>query len=66
MDCPYIDSNDPRCSAILNIQHIEQAFKLCTNRYTLCPVYMQISGLLAEPIGGDETINKPELIGAEA
>ena len=62
MNCPFIDSDNPRCSEILNIQHLEQAFELCTNRYTLCSVFIQLSETLAGP--KSPARDKLELVGA--
>lgn len=43
MDCPYINDNHPLCSACLNINNLCEAFDLCANHYTLCPLYIQLS-----------------------
>jgi len=51
MDCPFMNTNNPHCSYILNMQHLDEAFELCTGRYTLCPVYLQLSPGELEPVG---------------
>ena len=51
MNCPFIDSDNPHCSENLNIKHLDEAFELCTNHYTLCPIYLQLSQKQLETIG---------------
>jgi len=53
MNCPFLNLDCPQCSEILNLQHLDEAFDLCTNHYTMCPVYVQLQL--------DESI--PELVG---
>ena len=60
MNCPFINSNDPRCSENMNIQHLEEAFEFCTNHYTLCPVYIKLSNSQLEPVGAG-TPSNPEI-----
>jgi len=43
--CPFVNANDPRCSAHLTLTNIRSALAHCANRYSECPVYHQ---LLAE------------------
>ena len=43
MNCPFMDSNNPHCSYNLNMQHLEEAFELCTGQYRQCAVYLQLS-----------------------
>ncbi len=42
MECPYIERNDPHCSDVLNMQHIETAFERCIENYHQCPVYKHL------------------------
>jgi len=49
MDCPYLNSQNPKCSAHLNMHALGDAFELCTDRYKLCPLYLQLSGELKQP-----------------
>ena len=60
MDCPFIDTNKPRCSENLNMGHLNDAFALCTGKYFLCPLYLEFSRSPAQAAGsiaaGDTTI----------
>jgi len=40
--CPFIDMNDPRCSAHLTLDNLAQAMAHCANRYCDCRVYQQL------------------------
>jgi hypothetical protein len=51
MNCPFIDSNNPHCSESLNINRLDEAFDLCTNHYTMCPLYLQLSRDQLETVG---------------
>jgi hypothetical protein len=51
MDCPFIESDNPRCSQHLNLGHLEDAFALCTDQYDHCPVYLQTRGLDVKSAG---------------
>ena len=42
MECPIINANNPRCSEHMNMQKLNDAFKLCTDHYKLCPLYQQL------------------------
>ncbi len=50
MYCPYIESEYPRCSDHLNMQNLEEAFEHCSDRYMLCPVYLQLSRTALQPV----------------
>ena len=52
MDCPYIETHESCCSEYLNMGHLEAAFAFCTDRYTRCPVYIELSGRSMSPLGG--------------
>ena len=53
MNCPFIDSNNPHCSENLNINRLDEAFDLCTNHYTMCPLYLQLNRGQLETVGAD-------------
>jgi hypothetical protein len=53
MNCPFIDSNNPHCSESLNVNRLDEAFDLCTNHYTMCPLYLQLSRGQLETVGAD-------------
>jgi len=43
--CPFLNRADRRCSEHFSLDHLQHAFKYCFDRYTTCPMYME---LLAE------------------
>ena len=50
MTCPFIDTANPHCSASLNMRNLDDAFELCNDQYKLCPLYVQLAQLQAEPV----------------
>lgn len=48
MDCPFIDTNDTRCSLHLNMQHLADAFEHCTGDYMLCPIYHELQNVVRQ------------------
>ena len=53
MNCPFINSDHSHCSEVLNMQHLDEAFDLCTNNFTMCPVFvqLQLDKTMPEPVG---------------
>ncbi|MCK4276775.1 MAG: hypothetical protein KAX78_09695 [Phycisphaerae bacterium] len=43
--CPFVNSDDRRCSTHLTLENIAIALAHCANRYTDCPIFHE---LLAE------------------
>ena len=60
MNCPFIDSANPHCSVSLNMQHLEDAFEICTGHYELCPVFIQMSRSELEPVGSGAKASQGE------
>jgi hypothetical protein len=57
--CPYLDRRDARCSGLLTLMNLNEAFRLCAGNHELCTVYHQIraadvlrerGALVAEPV----------------
>jgi hypothetical protein len=40
--CPYLDRRDTRCSAMLTMKKLHEAFRLCAGDHECCSVYHQI------------------------
>jgi len=40
--CPFIELPDPRCARRLSLGRLCEAFKLCVNCPTACPVYHEL------------------------
>ena len=44
MTCPFLESDNPNCSAVLSLAHIPEAMEFCTDDYEHCPIYLQLTG----------------------
>ena len=51
MSCPLIDSDNPNCSASLNMQRLNEAYELCADHYEMCPLYIQWSNRKLVAVG---------------
>ena len=40
--CPFLNRADRRCSEHFSLDHLQHAFKYCFDRYTTCPMYMEL------------------------
>ena len=60
MDCPLIDADRPECSERMNMGHLDDAFGLCTDKYFLCPLYLEFSRSSARtgraPVAADAAV----------
>lgn len=37
--CPFLELADSRCAANQSLHHLDDALRLCADRYEECPVY---------------------------
>ena len=51
MSCPLMDSDRSDCSVNLNIQHLDEAFERCLDRYELCPIFIRWSNNRLATVG---------------
>jgi len=57
MNCPYINSNHPRCSQSLNMKNLDEAFEICSEHFELCPLYIKMKGDRLEAAGAHAVEN---------
>ena len=50
MSCPFIESNNPKCSEHLSLQHLDEAYEFCSGYYFQCPLYLQMSLVQQKPV----------------
>lgn len=43
MSCPFLDSDHPGCSRHLTMQNLDEAYRVCTDLYMLCPIYIKLN-----------------------
>lgn len=42
--CPFINRDDPRCAHRFRLSRVSEAFGVCLNAPTTCPIYHQLMG----------------------
>jgi len=60
MNCPFLNSSNPHCSYNLNMQHLDEAFDLCTGHYQSCPIYLELTRNELETAG--TVAHRPPLV----
>ena len=40
--CPFLNRADSRCGSHFTLERLEHAFAFCFDRYTACPVYLEL------------------------
>ncbi len=40
--CPFLNRTDSRCGTHFTLERLEHAFAYCFDRYTACPVYLEL------------------------
>jgi len=40
--CPFLNRTDSRCGSHFTLERLEHAFEYCFDRYTACPVYLEL------------------------
>jgi hypothetical protein len=40
--CPFLNRTDSRCGSHFTLERLEHAFDYCFDRYTACPVYLEL------------------------
>jgi len=40
--CPFLNRTDHRCGSHFTLERLEHAFAFCFDRYTACPVYLEL------------------------
>jgi hypothetical protein len=53
MSCPLIDSDNPNCSASLNMQRLNEAYEFCADHYEMCPLFIQWSNKKLVAVGAE-------------
>jgi len=54
MSCPFLESENPHCSATLSLGHLREAMELCTGDWQQCPVYLELTQAMPLPVGAAE------------
>jgi hypothetical protein len=61
MDCPYLNQDRPECCQRLNMQHLDDAYELCVDKYMFCPVYLQLSRKRGHLAGVGASVREREI-----
>jgi len=60
--CPFIDKTKPQCAVHLTLRDLSHAMNYCANRYTLCPIYQDLTANEQDRDGG---LRKMRLVAAQ-